>query len=121
MYPGFDRMGCAQCGRNIHVMPINVWTVTVAAAITALATGLGALPFAVFRSGMGRRWLGISNAIASGFMLAASVGPPLAGFRARRGEARGRAVLGGVFIFGFRKLIGDSETLVLGGSRARTR
>ena len=39
--------------------------------LTALATGLGALPFFVFRR-MSRSWLGISNSIAAGFMLGAS-------------------------------------------------
>jgi zinc transporter ZupT len=50
---------------------VNVWTVFVAASLTALATGLGALPFFVFRQ-MSRSWLGISNSIAAGFMLGAS-------------------------------------------------
>lgn len=44
---------------------------TLAAFVTALATGLGALPFA-FVPGMTRAWLGISNALAAGFMLSAS-------------------------------------------------
>ena len=52
-------------------MDVNVWTVFVAASLTALATGLGALPFFVFRQ-MSRSWLGISNSIAAGFMLGAS-------------------------------------------------
>lgn len=52
-------------------MDVNVWTVFVAASLTALATGLGALPFFVFRR-MSRSWLGISNSIAAGFMLGAS-------------------------------------------------
>lgn len=52
-------------------MDVNVWTVFVAATITALATGLGALPFFVFRQ-MSRSWLGLSNSIAAGFMLGAS-------------------------------------------------
>jgi ZIP family zinc transporter len=50
---------------------VNVWTVFVAASLTALATGLGALPFFVFRQ-MSRSWLGTSNSIAAGFMLGAS-------------------------------------------------
>ena len=50
---------------------MNVWTVFVAASLTALATGLGALPFFVFPR-MSRSWLGISNSIAAGFMLGAS-------------------------------------------------
>jgi len=48
----------------------TVLLVFVAAMITALATGLGALPLAV--RGMGRpRMLGVGNAIAAGLMLAA--------------------------------------------------
>lgn len=52
-------------------MEVTVWTVFVAASFTALATGLGALPFFVFPQ-MSRSWLGISNSIAAGFMLGAS-------------------------------------------------
>lgn len=47
--------------------------VTLAALGTALATGLGALPFLFFRR-PDRRWLGLANALASGFMIGASVG-----------------------------------------------
>lgn len=45
--------------------------VTLAALVTALATGLGALPFLVFRRPT-LVWLGIANAVAAGFMLSAS-------------------------------------------------
>jgi zinc transporter, ZIP family len=50
---------------------VNAWTVFAAASLTALATGLGALPFFIFRQ-MSRSWLGVSNSIAAGFMLGAS-------------------------------------------------
>ncbi len=43
------------------------------ALITAVATGLGALPFFLIKD-LTRSWLGISNAVASGLMLAASFG-----------------------------------------------
>lgn len=43
------------------------------AMITAVATGLGALPFFFFKR-LTRTWLGISNAVAAGLMLAASFG-----------------------------------------------
>ncbi len=95
-------------------MSINVWTVTVAAAFTALATGLGALPFAVFRAGMPRSWLGVSNAVASGFMLAASVGLVWQGVDLGPARVVLGAVAGGVFIWVFRRLIGEREGLALG-------
>ena len=43
------------------------------ALITAVATGFGAIPFFFFKD-LTRTWLGISNAIAAGLMLAASFG-----------------------------------------------
>jgi zinc transporter, ZIP family len=49
-----------------------VIVVFLAALATAVATGLGALPF-LFVPRMSRRWLGISNALAAGLMIAASV------------------------------------------------
>lgn len=51
---------------------VDVVTVFVAALLTALATGLGALPLLVARAS-GRNALGIANAAASGVMLGASV------------------------------------------------
>jgi zinc transporter ZupT len=51
----------------------TAWTVFLAALITALATGLGALPFFIVRQ-FSRRWLGVFNALAAGLMLGASFG-----------------------------------------------
>jgi zinc transporter ZupT len=56
----------------------NVVTVFLAALVTALATGLGALPLLFVRSA-GWLVLGASNAIAAGVMLAASVSLSLQG------------------------------------------
>ena len=55
------------------MVTITPWTVFLAALLTALATGLGALPFFLVRE-FPRRWLGIFNAIAGGLMLGASHG-----------------------------------------------
>ncbi len=52
---------------------ISVWTVGLAALATALATGLGAVPF-FFTKRLQERLLGVSNAIAAGLMLGASYG-----------------------------------------------
>ena len=51
----------------------GVATVFLLALLTAAATGLGALPFA-FAKHPTRGWLGASNAVAAGLMLAASFG-----------------------------------------------
>ncbi len=53
-------------------MPITPLTVFLAALVTAIATGLGAVPF-FFKRSMSRYGLGLSNAMAAGLMLAASL------------------------------------------------
>lgn len=53
------------------MIEISVWTVVSAAFLTAVATGLGALPFLAIRE-IGGWWLGVFNAAAGGLMLAAS-------------------------------------------------
>ncbi|MEX1248915.1 MAG: ZIP family metal transporter [Anaerolineales bacterium] len=55
------------------MFPVNAWTVFFAALITAIATGLGALPFFFVRK-FSPRWLGIFNAVAAGLMLGACYG-----------------------------------------------
>jgi zinc transporter ZupT len=84
-----------------------VW-VTLAALVTALATGLGALPF-VFVGDMSRRWLGVSNAIASGFMLSASGALLIEG--AIRGVWRtvAGAAIGAIFIWGTHRALGGHD------------
>ncbi|MFP4323955.1 MAG: ZIP family metal transporter [Anaerolineales bacterium] len=52
---------------------VNAGHVLVAASITAIATGFGALPFLFVRR-IGTRWLAIGNALAAGLMLGASIG-----------------------------------------------
>ena len=49
-----------------------VFQVTLYATLTAVATGLGALPF-FFVKEISRLWLGICNALAAGLMLGASL------------------------------------------------
>lgn len=51
----------------------SVWVVFVAASITAIFTGLGALPF-LFVKNINKQWLGYGNALAAGLMLGASIG-----------------------------------------------
>ena len=52
-------------------LEVSLLTVFIAAMITALTTGLGALPFAFVKQ-FAKRWLGLFNALAAGLMLAAS-------------------------------------------------
>lgn len=89
-------------------MPVNVWTVTLAAAITCLATGLGALPLGAFRTRMRA-----ANAVASVLMLVASVSLVWQG----AGRGPGRLVLGialGIlFIAAFRRLHPTKGVLIV--------
>ncbi len=71
--------------------------VFVAALITAVATGIGALPLLVARR-VSRRWLGLANAVAAGLMLAACHALIVEGFGFNPLRTVAGIVLGLVFI-----------------------
>ena len=95
-------------------MAVNVWTVTAAAAFAALVAGFGALPFVFVRASLGQRWVRYSNAGAALVMTVAAAGLVWQGL----GIGPWRVVLGllggVVFVWIFRRLIGDRDDLVLG-------
>ncbi|HZB23932.1 MAG TPA: ZIP family metal transporter [Gaiellaceae bacterium] len=90
--------------------------VLLAASVTALATGLGALPFFLFRR-MNRSWLGVSNALAAGFMLGASAGLFWEGGALGVWRTVIGALLGIAFIEIARARLGHRDALVLGRLR----
>ena len=77
--------------------PTGAVSVFLFALLTAVATGLGAVPFA-FAKHPTRRWLGASNAVAAGLMLAASFGLVYEGMNYGPLRALAGALLGLVFI-----------------------
>ena len=97
-------------------MDTSVWIVLLAALATALATGLGALPFA-FVPTMSRYWLGVSNAIAGGVMLAASVSLVREGSAYSAGRVAVGALLGVAFIVAVRRLLHDRDEFEVGRLR----
>jgi len=78
------------------------------ALITALATGLGAVPFFFVRS-IPRRYLGVSNAIAAGFMTAASIGLIIEGVAYGTFRTWAGATFGVLLIALFRRAIQGHE------------
>ncbi len=100
---------------------VNLWTILIAAGMTAVVTGLGAVPFFFFKS-FNRWWLGIFQATTAGLMLGASYnliqeGAHLNPYRAFMGLLVGLA-----FIVGADKLIrkrGEVDLGDLGGGDAR--
>jgi ZIP family zinc transporter len=90
--------------------------VTLAALATALATGLGALPFLLVRR-PDRRWLGLANALASGFMIGASVGLALEGARYGSGRMLLGVSAGAAFMAVTRRFLGRDRELHLGALR----
>jgi zinc transporter ZupT len=89
-------------------IPVNVWTVFIAAMITALSTGLGALPF-FFAREINRQVLGAANAMAAGLMLGASIGLVWEGQNYDIWRTVIGMILGLVLIVVARRLIGDRE------------
>lgn len=74
---------------------VTIWTVFIAASITAIFTGLGALPFLIFED-ISDRWLGISNALAAGLMIGASIGLVVEGFTVQAVDMPGLRVIAGM-------------------------
>jgi zinc transporter ZupT len=81
--------------------------------VTALATGLGALPFAVARR-PDRSWLGTANSLAAGFMLGASLGLIYEGSDYGLGRTAIGVLAGGLFIYVSTVVIGRNRELHLG-------
>jgi zinc transporter, ZIP family len=94
---------------------MDVVTVFVAALVTALATGLGALPLL-----LGRRiehLLGLGTAIAAGFMVGASVGLFGEGIGTSGGKTALGAALGVIFILVTRRVLGHRHHVEFGALR----
>jgi zinc transporter ZupT len=90
--------------------------VFAAALATAVATGLGALPFAFGRHEV-RQWLGPANAIASGVMLGASASLVYEGVQRSGGRTALGALVGGGFVFLAYRVINQHDALTLGTLR----
>jgi ZIP family zinc transporter len=95
----------------------GVIAVTLAALATALATGLGALPF-VFVRDMSRRWLGVSNAIAAGIMLSASGALIVEGLIRGIGRVIAGAAVGALFIAVTHRFLASRDDLSFGNLTA---
>ncbi|MGZ8794055.1 MAG: ZIP family metal transporter [Gaiellaceae bacterium] len=95
--------------------------VLAAALVTALATGLGAAPF-LFVAHLARSWVGVANALAAGFMIAASGLLFYEGARDGFLRMAGGAVVGVLFVaWAARRLAGRQNVhfAALGGADAR--
>ncbi len=90
-----------------------VLLVFLAALVTAIATGLGALPFA-FVPQMSRRWLGVSNAFAAGLMIAASLSLIIEGAMVGPWRTALGAAIGFLLIRLAHRLIDNREELDVG-------
>jgi zinc transporter ZupT len=89
---------------------LSVWFVFVAALGTALATGLGALPF-LFGRGRSRSWLGVGDAVAAGMMTAASLVLLYEGVRKDVWLTLLGGAIGAVFMVGIRAVLAHRKQL----------
>jgi zinc transporter ZupT len=90
-------------------------TVFLYGLITALATGLGALPFVVLRR-LSPAAVASANAVAGGLMLGASFGLVAEGTQYGAWQTLTGALLGVLFIIGSQQLMGERE-ITFGGFR----
>lgn len=92
---------------------MDALAVFLAALATALATGLGALPFLLVQH-PDRRWIGMANSLAAGFMVGASIGLCYVGGEEGVGRTAAGVLAGGVFIWATRRVIDRRRELHLG-------
>lgn len=97
-----------------------VLLVFLAALITALATGLGAIPFFFIRTISGNS-LAVANAIAAGLMLGASFGLVSEGTHYSGWATFVGAILGVLFIMITQKLLGEHEFDFVGATGVSAR
>ena len=99
----------------------DVTLVFLYALATALATGLGALPFLFVRN-VSDGFVAYANAIAAGLMLGASFGLVAEGSEYGAGQTVAGALLGVLFILGVQKALGDrdEDELVFGAVRGES-
>ena len=88
---------------------MSVWLVFVASLGTALATGLGAIPFLFTRGS--RTWLGLGDAFAAGMMAAATALLVYEGGRDDVALTAAGALLGAGFMVGTRRLLERRKSL----------
>lgn len=96
-------------------MSAGPFTVFAAALVTAVATGLGALPFLLSRR-PGRSWLGTANALAAGFMLGASAGLLWEGRSHGLARVAAGALVGSGFLLATRRFLGRRREVHFGTS-----
>ncbi len=87
-----------------------IWEVLIASTITAIFTGLGALPF-LFVKDINEKWVSLGNAIAAGLMLGASIGLIIEGIEFSATRLVIGVVLGLVLIVLARHLLSDHAEL----------
>jgi zinc transporter, ZIP family len=90
--------------------------VFLAALVTALATGLGALPLLLWKS-VSARTLGVATAVAAAFMLAASAGLLREGWSSGPWRTVAGGAAGACFIVVTQLALGHREELHLGSLR----
>lgn len=93
----------------IDIIQHPAFDVFLYALITAIATGLGALPFFFFKD-LSRNWMGIVNALASGLMLAASFGLIYEGLNYDLWNTFGGIIFGLIFIVLSQKVLDKHQT-----------
>lgn len=81
------------------------WVVFLYGTITALATGLGALPFAFVRR-VSALVVAVANSVTAGLMLGASIGLVAEGTRHGSGQTIVGATLGVAFILSAQRVLG---------------